>query len=90
MQPTSTQEEAMVRCLPSACCIAALAVAACGKSHLPELHPEPLEPLFSTNTVYYELYTFDLHGFGDSTRFTEADTSYLVIHGSTDTLVANS
>jgi hypothetical protein len=53
------------------------------------LEPEPLEPLLSTNTVCYESYTFDLDGFGDPTRFAEADTSYLVIHGLADTLVGN-
>jgi hypothetical protein len=77
----------MVRCLPLAFCFVVLALTACGKSSTPALPPEPLEPLFNTNTVCYESYTFDLHGFGDSTRLAEADTSYLVIHGLTDTLV---
>jgi len=79
----------MVRCLPSSLGAIALVTVGCGKSAPPTLAPEPLEPLFSTNTVCYESYTFDLKGFGDSTRLAEADTSYLVIHGLADTLVGN-
>ncbi len=79
----------MVRCLPFFVAVGVFVVVGCGKSAPPPLEPEPLEPLFSANTVCYESYTFDLNGFGDSTRLAEADTSYLVIHGLTDTLVGN-
>ncbi len=79
----------MVCCLRFFVAVGVLVVVGCGKSAPPPLEPEPLEPLFNTNTVCYESYTFDLQGFGDSTRLVEADTSYLVIHGLTDTLVGN-
>ena len=79
----------MVRRLPFYFGAIALVFVGCGKSTPSALEPEPLEPLFNTNTVCYESYTFDLHGFGDSTRLAKADTSYLVIHGLADTLVGN-
>jgi hypothetical protein len=60
---------------------------ACGKSAPPSVAPEPLEPLLSTNTVCYKSFSFGLEGFGDPTHPGDADTSYLVIHGLTDTLV---
>ncbi len=80
----------MVRRLPSLLGAAAIAVIACGKSGPAPMEPDPVvpfEPLFSVNTACYASYTFDLEGFGDSTRLAEADTSYLVIHGLTDSLV---
>jgi len=79
----------MVRRLPIYFGAIALVSTGCGKSAPPPLGPEPLGPLFSTNTVCYESYTFDLPGFGDANRFVETDTSYLVIHGLTDTVVGN-
>lgn len=63
------------------------AVAGCGRAAAPPVAPHPLEPLFNTNTVCYRSLTFDQQGFGDPTRPAQADTSYLVIHGLTDTLV---
>jgi len=79
----------MVCCLRFFVAVGVPVVIGCGKSAPPPLQPEPLEPLFSTNTVCYESYTFELHRFGDSARSAEADTSYLVIHGLADTLVGN-
>ena len=74
--------------------VTGLLAVACGRqmAQFPETAAAPvsIEALGDANTVCLASLTDDIDGFGDSLRQSAADTSFLVVHGLADTLVADS
>jgi len=67
--------------------LTAIAAAACARRVSEQ--PLPREPLATANTMCFRSLTVGPRSFGDTTVQSHADTSYLLVHGLRDTLVAD-